>query len=1175
VCEQLARRKLSVEKQRSCAARLLERQVVSKLRRFHVMNAFALGRWGVTLALLATILWAPLAGAQNSNTGEIKGSATDPSGAVVPDAAVAIKNVNTGVITNTITNKSGLYDVPFLSPGEYAVTFSKAGFRDFVREGVVLQIETLEIDAALGLGVATERMVVIEASPLLETETTGQHLDLDTKAVATAPIVGTDWRAQLTELIPGVNAGGGAGEADGQAIGVNGTQSYNVNFLTDGSSATSPRDFNSSNFFIPIDSISEVSVNSGNAPAEYGNGLTSVNVITKSGTNQWHGSAYEFVQNTALNARGFYNHTGTKAVEHWNNYGGSVGGPILKNKLFFFFNYQRNPSSAPTGGNYTYPTAAMQAGDFFGAPGATGAAFNGAGILQGTYDPVALKLQSSFPAANAPGWVAGCPGPVNVSASVAQTCPTNNNYVFSGSSPNLSTWYTGRADYNISDKQKLSFTFNYYPNVVSYVPADPLFPNDATSYNQGNNYNLTGQLTHVWTITNNLLNEFRIGASRELDKYVPPSFGKNDPTTVGLEPAYGSNSPDNVFPKITIDTGAQVGCIALGAGCSENGNINAVLGDGVYNVSDVVTLIRGRHTIKVGGEFDRIYQNYTNWGDISSGNFEFNGSITGIPYADFLAGDVYGWFVFNSDPTSAHSYQSALFASDNFKLSKKITLNLGLRWQVQSGWSVNRNLFGNYDPALPNSADGGQFNGAILFGGQSDKSVGGKLGTLNTIEAADYKEFAPRIGIAWSPRDKWSVRASYGIFDAPRDAENFTDGALGLGFNPHGSAGFTNGVTAFKLATGPAPGTVVYPTLATLSPEVQNFNSAEYYPRNIPTIYVQQFLFSIQHELPAGILLDASYVYTRGTNLNFSTDINQAPASALGCTTFNCGNPNPVFNAITAQIYDGWSNYNALQVRLQKRTSYGVSFQFNYALSKSLDTGTGNGHGSGIDDYQNAYRPGLNYGLSDFNSTNTFVGQVLYELPFGAGRQFALHGVADEIAGGWRVSTLFQWHSGVPFTPIIQSSVADGIDPGLTPSLNAGSLLYPDPNGNPGVSNPSVARWFNPTTFANPAPGTFGEVGRNTLIGPGYSNVNMSLAKEFRLPWEGMRLEFRADAYNLFNHTNYHNPDADVAQSTSLCPVGTPDAGLGLVDCNAGKLTDSAGFVSTLRVLQLGVHFRF
>src|SRR5271154_780170 len=1146
------------------------------------MKVEALRKIGCLCMLLAAALLAPLAQGQNSNTGELKGAVMDPSGAVVPGVAIAIKNVDTGVVTATTTNQAGLYDVPFLSPGKYAIKFAKQGFKDLTHEGIVLQIQTQEVDATLQIGSAVEEVVVNSAGPLVETESSSQHLDLTTEAVRTAPIVGTDWRAELTQLIPGVNAGGGAGEADGQSIGVNGTQSYNVNFLVDGSSATAPRDYNSSNFYIPIDSITEVSVNSGNAPAEYGNGLTSINVITKSGTNQWHGSAYEYVQNTALNARGFYNHTGPQAVEHWNNYGGSVGGPILKNKLFFFFNYQRNPSSAPTGGNYTYPTAAMQAGDFFGVSGSTGAAFNAAGVLQGTYDPVALKLQGFFPAATAPGWVKGCPGPANVGPGVAQTCPTINNYVFSGSSPNLSTWYTGRADYNINDKQKLSFPFNYYPNVVSYVPADPLFPNDATSYNQGNNYNLTGQLTHVWTISNNLLNEFRIGASRELDKYVPPSLGKNDPTTVGLEPTYGTNAPSNVFPKISIDTGAGVGCIALGAGCGENGNIDAVLGEGVYNVSDVLTLIPGRHTIRVGGEFDRIYQNYTNWGDISSGNFEFNGSVTGIPYADFLAGDVYGWVVYNSDPTSAHSYQTALFASDDFRLTHKLTLNLGLRWQVQSGWAVNHNLFGNYDPILPNTALGGDYPGAILFGGQSDKAFGGSIGNLSDIESTRYNEFAPRIGVAWAPRDKWSVRASWGVFDAPRDAENFTDGALGLGFNPHGSLGYTNGVAAFQLATGPPAGSVVFPTLATLSPEIQNFNSAEYYPRTIPITYVQQFLVSVQHEMAAGILVDASYVYTRGTNLNFATDIDQATSpgsTAVGgfeCTSFyHCGNPNPVFNSISAQLYDGWSNYNALQVRLQKRTSYGVSFLFNYALSKSLDTGTGNGHGSGIDVYQNAYSPLANYGLSDFNSTNTFVGQVLYELPFGAGRQFALHGVADQIAGGWRLSTLFQWHSGVPFTPVIEGSVADGIDPGLTPAFNAGSLLYPDKVGNPGVSSPSVREWFNAAAFANPGTGAFGDLGRNTLTGPGYSNVNLSVAKNFRLPREGMSLEFRADAYNLFNHTNYHNPDGDVGYGGTACPAGGPNAGLNLADCNAGVLTDSAGYVATLRVLQLGVHFRF
>jgi outer membrane receptor protein involved in Fe transport len=1127
------------------------------------MNALVLrGNACVFLWLLASLV-VPSTRGQNANTGEIKGAVTDPSGAVVADAKVSIKDVQTGVVTPTATNRAGLYDVPFLVPGEYTITFSKSGFRDFVRSGVVLQIETLEIDGTLQVGVATEEVVVNAASPLVETETTGQHVDLSTQAVNTAPIVGIDWRADLIQLIPGVNTGGGAGEANGQGVGINGTQGYNVNFLSDGSSATSPRDFNSSNFIPPIDSISEISVNSGNAPAQYGNGLASINVITKGGTNEWHGSAYEFVQNTVLNARGYYNHTGEKAVEHWNEYGGSVGGPVLKNKLFFFFNYQRNPSSTPTSGLYSYPTAAMEAGDFYGMPGSTGTAFNSAGILQGTYDPVALKLQTYFPAATAKGWITGCPGPADVGPGVAQTCPSINNFVFNGSSPNTSTWYTGKVDYNFTQKQRLSFSFNYYPNFVSYVPADPLYPNDATSYNVGNNYNLTGQLSYVYLISSNLVNEFRIGASRELDKYVPPSFDKNDPTTLGLEPQYGTNAPANVFPKITIDTGAGSGCFALGAGCGENGNIDATLGEGVYNLSDVLTLIHGKHTIKVGGEFDRVYQNYTNWGDISSGNFEFNGGVTGIPYADFLSGDVYGWYVYDYDPTSAHTWDSALFASDDFKLSSRVTLNLGLRWQGQSGWSVTNNLFGNYDPVLPNSADGGLYKGAILYGGQSDTAFGGTIANLNKIENANYKGFAPRIGVAWAPRPKWSVRASYGIFDAPRDAENYTDGALGLGFNPHneGNGGYVYGSYAFKLATGPPPGTVVYPTLATLSPEIDNYSGVEYYPRNIPTTYVQQFLFSIQHEFVAGILLDTSYVYTRGTNLNFATDINQAPASLLGCTGYNCGNPNPIFNSIEAQLYDGWSNYNALQIRLQKRMSYGLTFQFNYAWSKSLDTGTGNGHGSGVDIYQNAYNPALNYGPSDFNIANTFVGQVAYELPFGNGRQYALHGALDEIAGGWRVGTLFQWHGGAPFTPVIQGSVADAIDPGLTPSLAAGSTLYPELIGNPHVSNPGIGEWFNPAAFANPASGTFGNAGRNILVGPGFANVNLSIAKIFPLHWEKSQLEFRADMYNAFNHTNYGNPDANVGYSGGV-----------LADPTSGTITS---FTGGARVIQLGLHFTF
>ena len=1139
------------------------------------MKTSTVCKYGQFCLLLLVVSIAQSTLAQNANTGEIKGTVTDSTGAVVPGVAVTITNVQTGVATVTTTNSDGIYDSPSIQVGQYKVTFSKTGFRNFVREGLTLQIQTIAVDATLQVGATTEQIVVNAESPLVETETSDQHVDIGTEAIRNAPITGTDWRSEMTQLIPSVNNGGGttgAGQATGQGIGVNGTQAYNINFLSDGSSATAPRDFNSSNFYMPIDAIGEVSVQSANSAAAYGGGLTAINVITKSGTNQWHGSLYESIQNTAFNARGYFNQTGPKAVEHWNTYGGSVGGPVMKNKLFFFFNYQRNPAISPTSGNYSYPTAAEEAGDFYGVQGATGSAFNAAGMLVGTPDPVALKLQSFFPSATARGWTPGCPGPVNVSASTPQTCKLINNFLFNGTSPSTNTWYTGKADYNLSSKQKISFSLNYFPTLSSYVPADPLYPNDATAYEQGKTDNLTGQVTDVYTITSTLLNEFRVGASRELDKYKPPSLGKNDPTTLGLEPAYGTNAPANVFPKVTIYQGAGAGAMALGAGdfnfglpgAGGNGNIDAVLGEGVYNVSDVVTLIHGRHTIKVGGEYDRVYQNYTSWGDISSGDFQFNGSVTGIPYADFLAGDVYGWSVSESDPTTAHSWNSALFGSDDFKVTSHLMVNLGLRWQMQSGWGVNNNLFANYDPFIPNSAvvNGVTVNnrGALLFGGQSDLIYGGTTTNLSAIQGPDYKEFAPRIGVAWSPRANWVFRASYGISDAPRDAENYTDGALGLGLNPHqvGPNGFVNGQAAFKLATGPPAGTmVVFPTIQTLSSTISNGSSVEYYPRSMPTVYVQQLLLSVQHDFAGGILLDTSYVYSRGRNLNFATDINQAPPSLLGCTTFHCGSPNPIFNQINAQIYDGWSNYNALQLRLQKRMSYGLNFQVNYAWSKSLDTGTGGGHGSGIDIYQSAYSPAANYGPSDFSAAHTLVGQIVYELPFGHGRQFALHGPADQIAGGWRISTLFQWHTGTPFTPVVQGSVAGGIDPGLL-----SGTLFPEQIGDPNVSNQNIHNWFNPAAYANPAPGTFGNTHRNSLVGPGYTNVDLSLGKEFPIR-EAMTFELRADAFNGFNHANYQNPDANVGYSG-----GT------LADTTAGHITNVQNS-GQLRIIQLGAHFRF
>ncbi len=1087
--------------------------------------------------------------AQNTNTGEIKGGVTDPAGAFVSDVAVSVTNVQTGVVTTTKTNESGLYDVPFLAPGSHRIKFSKHGFRDLVRDGIVLQIETLQVSAMLQVGATTEEIVVTGAPPLVETETTDQRVNLSTQAIANAPITGTDWRSEMTQLIPGVNPGlNGGAQAGGQGIGINGTQAYNMNFMIDGSAATAPRDYNSSNFYMPLDSISEVSVNSSNAPAQYGNGLAAINVITKSGTNSWHGDLFEYVQNTAFNSRSVFNPAPSpKSVEHWNMYGGSISGPVLRNKLFFFFTYQRNPAATPATGTYSYPTAAMQAGNFYGINGSTGSAFDSSGILQGTYSQVASSMQKYFPAANAPGWIAGCPGPVNPGPTVAQTCSPLNNYVFSGTSSNKATWYTGRADYNISQAQKLSFTFNYFPTVVSFVPPDPLYPNDASAFSQGHNYNLTGQLSHVYTISATLLNEFRIGAARELDKYKPWSLGKNVPTTLGLQPAYGTNVPPNadVFPHISIDAqGGPSGTVleggtALGAGTG-NGNIDAVLGDGTYNVSDVLTLIHGRHTLKIGGEYDRSYQNYTSWGDLDSGHFEFSGAYTGIPYADFLAGDVYSWHVGQTVPTSIHSWTSALFVHDDFRVSSKVTLNLGLRWQMVSGWGVKNNLFGIYDPLLANSWNGGAYPGAILFGGQSDKAYG--VSNLSTIENGNYKEFAPRVGLAWAFRPSWVFRTSYGIFDAPRGADVYgggNGGTLGLGLNPTSPyLGYSSSTPAFALDSGPPAGSVQYPTLQTSTPEVANGTYIAFYPRNIPTTYVQQLLVSVQHQFPGAVLLDTSYVFTHGANLNYTTNIDAVKADNLGCSSgwWAC-NPNPNFPYIAGLIFNGWSNYNAFQLRMQKRMSHGLEFQANYAFSKSLDTGTSRGWGSGgVDTYQDPYSPGANYAPSATDIRHFLVGSVVYELPFGAGRQYRLHGVLDAVAGGWRVSSIMQWHTGLPFSPSVSATTAftggNALDPGLSTCWSC--TLYAVRVGDPysGGGHGAPGQWFNPAAYALPAAGTFGQNLRNSLYGPQFLNMDLGIGKTFSIT-ERVKFEFRADSYNVLNHIDYGNPNSSIDTGTA------------------------------------------
>jgi hypothetical protein len=1060
---------------------------------------------------------------QNTNSGEIKGTVTDTAKAVVPEVTVTILNIQTGIKITTVTNGVGIYDVPSVPPGEYTITFSKAGFRDDVRQGIILQVATVAVDAVLQVGVASQEVFVRADVPMLQTEDSAQHMDFDTQAVVDAPIVGGVWYNELTNELPGVNGGGGQ-DASGQGIGVNGTPGYSGTFLIEGSLAQEPRDANASDNYPPTDAIGEVNVQTSNFGAQYGNGVATFNALLKSGTNKFHGSLFEFNQNNDYNAKNYFNSGPTASVQplHWNEFGGSIGGPIIKDKLFFYFTYQRNPNVSSFVYTTTVPTTAassalfgtanMDAGCFPLTYTSAGKTYNteinaltttnsNSICLTSTLDPVAANIQKVFPAPNLTGYV--------------------NNYKVVYSTPTTSTWYVGKVDYTPTASHRLSASYLYFPIGPITYNADA-FCGLGFDCTYGNNHNEDGQVTDVWTINSKMVNEARIGGVREVDKYIPPTYGKGYPTTIGLEPTYGTNAPANIFPTITIDSGSGIGGVGI------NGGVHANLADGALVESDVFTLIKGKHTIKMGGEFDKSYQNYTSWGDVSSGQFTFDGSSTlvkgaesGEPYADFLLGDVQTWNVYDYVETGARMWNLGAFVQDDYKILPHLTANLGFRYQYQGGWGEVHNWWGTFDPTVVNS---GQYAksalGAMLYGGQG----------RNTIQNP-ANEWVPRVGLSWSPIPKWVIRASYGISDSPWAVDPYS-AAYGIGLNPHG---YQSGTDTFQLKNGPAPGSVQYPTLANLSNSQYNYDNVTEFPATRPVSYYQESLLSVQHELPFDTLVDASYVHTKGTHLGFYRDINAVPVSGMTQYT-NCYNSYvtptayPLFCSIGAALYDGHSNYNALQLRVQKRTSHGLNFVFNYAWSKSMDTGTGSGNNSDVDTWQNAFSVPANYGLSTLNTKNSITGSATYELPFGLGKTFALHGITNEILGGWRATGVFQVHSGIPFTATVNG--ADESGSGVYNTCYCAYSWRPNQVASVAVANPSINEWFNTSAFTVPTWGTFGNENRGALIGPAWRDLDLSMGKSFLLI-EGIKFEIRADSFNFLNHPNFNAPNAAVGQGAA------------------------------------------
>jgi outer membrane receptor protein involved in Fe transport len=1075
------------------------------------------------LSIIGVLLYglSVTAGAQNRTLGEIQGTVTDTTSARIPGAEVTLANTMTGIKTKAITNSSGVYDVEGMVPGTYSVTFVKEGFKTSIQEDVLLNAGVIIVNSTLDAGAATQEVKVSTESSQLQTESAELRTDVSEVMVQELPNVGQS-ELNFTALIPGIQPGGNSGSSqinNNTNITVNGTGTAEQAWTIDGALRTLITG-GETLAVVPPDDIANINYLTGNFGAEYGNGSAVFNVITKGGTNQWHGSAYEYVQNAIFNARNYF--SPTVSPVHWNMYGGTVGGPIKKDKAFFFFSYMNNPDHLNIVGYYTFPTLAMRNGDFSGLPvtvydpnslttvngKSTRTPLPNNMMTPSQISPIAKAIESYLPLPNLPGYA--------------------NNLLFQGPDDNSVATYNWKVDYDIARNNRIdsSLMWNTENNQRSYQPGAPF------------NYQLheiigqyNGQISDFWTITPHIVSEARFAIQRFSGTYNEPDYGKGYSKLVGLQ------SLSQMFPGLSWS-----GYFSS----SFNNEHDATLDENVFIPSETLTWVKGSHILKLGGEFDK-YQDNELWQvpDV----YSFSGIATanpsdpssaGLGYADFLFGDVSSWSSAIPPETGARAWNAQLFAQDDYKAKPNLTFNIGLRYEMASFWGEAENRIGNFDPTLMNPATNSL--GAMVYGASSASNP--------TVPKTRYGLFGPRVGFSWSPRPNWVVRGGYGIYYYMNGLQNY-GGSVGLGFTTQGSATSTDSIhPAFQWDQN-QPGYVL-PSPATRTPESLNGQTIGYAPYSMSLGSSEQWQFNIQREIGT-FIIDAAYVGTHGVHLPFGRDFNQVPTNLI--SLFKTGadmqqyRPYPQFSTINAIQNDGWSNYNALQLSLRKQFSSGLSLIANYTRSKTLDTFTNSAETSngGGDDYQNAYDIGANYGPSLSDIPNLFAGGLVAPVPVGQGRRFLNHGgLTDAVLGGWQLSGQWQLHSGLTYTPTIGSENESGALSGS---------WYPNRTGSGVLAHPTVQEWFDTSAFTTPAVGTFGDSGRNILRGPGWEDVDLALGKSFkiRLLGEASALQVRFDSTDVFNHPNFINPDS------SLNTAGV------------GKIT----YANTSRSAQVGAHLRF
>lgn len=1023
----------------------------------------------------AVILACPLIATSQTHRASLRGTVYDPNHAVIQGAELSLINSGTAEVRTTKSRDDGSYAFTSVAPGSYKLEVTGTGFRKFVNSLELSVNQEPRIDLTLEVESTVGDPVNVPITEDLKKDTASLGTVIENQPITGLPLDGRNFY-ELTLLVPGAApaAPGSAGSVRGDfAFNVNGAREDSNNFLLDGVYNVDPK-LNTFGVRPPVDAIREFEMLTSSYDAAFGrNPGAQVNVVLKSGTNNLHGSLFEFHRNGALDARNFFAPAGEPKPKYIRNqFGGSIGGPIVSDRTFWFADYEGTRSREGITRITNVPTARERAGDFsqslFGVPidPFTQMPFPGAMIPLPQQNAVGRALIALYPLPN-------------------RNVPLQN-FVSSPTQRDRNDSFDVRVDHQLTNRADLTFRYSFGDRDLFEPFTGPTFslvPGFGDTVKR-RSQNAMVALTNV--LTPSFVNEARVALSRVSSSVTQEASRLN--STVGL-PVISPNARDAGLSFITV-----TGLSPLG----DEGNNPQDSTTNVYQVLDTVSYVHDNHLIKFGADIRFSQQNA--FRDIESrGRLQFSpfAQISGNAVADLLLGFPLLTSVArvdNPEHLRTHSYN--FFVNDSFRARPRLTLTFGLRYEYNSPPVDALDRATVYDLATRTLVRVGT-NGIPRSGVEPDKN-----------------NFAPRVGFAWTigKDEKTVVRAGYGIY---YDQSSLAPGEA-LYFN---SPYFDNNIF-FSL-----PGLPL--TLSNPFPSFFPFplpDSALAIQRNLRTAYMQHWNLNVQRQLSRHAVLEVAYVGSKGTKLLTARDINQPQPSALPPGLPFVPRPDPRFDDIDLLESRANSNYHSLQTRFQQRFSKGLSALVSYTFSKSIDDASNFFSSAGDPNFpQNSYNLRAERGRSNFDVRHRFSASYTYDLPFGRGRTYLTDaGWATTLLSGWQTSGIISLQSGRPFTVALLSDI-DNSGTGRS-ILGFGANDRPNVNGDPHLGNPTTDRWFNTTAFSFPPRGTFGNAGRNILDGPGYHNVNASLVKNTALT-ERLNLQFRAEVFNLFNHPNFNLPD--------------------------------------------------